>query len=113
MTASSVLPPAPASSGGARPPLLSPELPAVPNAFRRDLPKIYTRELAELIFVNPYCRISDVVDVGIAKRQSASVYLKALVDIGLLEDAKTGRENLYINSALLSLLRDRTPSRFK
>lgn len=81
--------------------------------IRRDLPKIYTRELAELIFVNPYCRISDVVDVGIAKRQSASVYLKALVDIGLLEDAKTGRENLYINSALLSLLRDRTPSRFK
>ncbi|MBD3828035.1 bifunctional proline dehydrogenase/L-glutamate gamma-semialdehyde dehydrogenase PutA [Stenotrophomonas sp.] len=34
MTAPSALPPAPASSG-ARPPLLSPELPAVPNPFRQ------------------------------------------------------------------------------
>ncbi|MER8464907.1 Fic family protein [Mesorhizobium sp. M1396] len=27
--------------------------------LRRDLPKIYSRELAEIIFVNPYCRIGD------------------------------------------------------
>lgn len=80
--------------------------------IRRDLPKIYTRELAEVIFVNPYCRISDLVDAGIAKRQAASVYLKALVDIGLLEETKAGRENLYINPALLSLLRDQAPARF-
>ncbi|MCF1469355.1 Fic family protein [Agrobacterium vitis] len=79
--------------------------------IRRDLPKIYTRELAEVIFVNPYCRISDVVDAGIAKRQAASVYLKALADNGLLEEVKAGRENLYINPALLALLRDRTSAR--
>jgi Fic family protein len=41
--------------------------------MRRDLPKIYSRELAEVIFVNPYCRISDVVSAGIAKRQAAAV----------------------------------------
>ena len=75
--------------------------------IRRDLPKLYTRELAEVIFVNPYCRISDLVQAGIAKRQAASVYLKALTDNGLLQEVKAGRENLYINPALLALLRDR------
>jgi Fic family protein len=80
--------------------------------IRRDLPTIYTRELAEVIFVNPYCRISDLVDAGVAKRQAASVYLKALVGIGLLEETKARRENLYIKPALLSLLRDQAPARF-
>lgn len=74
--------------------------------MRRDTPKIYSRELAEIIFVNPYCRISDLVAAGIAKRQSASVYLKALAERGLLEEIKAGRENLYINPALLGLLTD-------
>lgn len=72
--------------------------------IRRDLPKIYSRELAEVIFVNPYCRIGDLVSAGIAKRQAASVYLKALVDDGLLREVKAGRENLYINPALIDLL---------
>ena len=72
--------------------------------IRQRLPKIYSRELAEVIFVNPYCRISDLVEGGIAKRQSASVYLKALVEIGLLEEVRVGRENLYTNPALLDLL---------
>jgi len=79
--------------------------------IRRYLPKIYTRELAEVIFVNPYCRISDLVKAGIAKRQAASVYLKALVENGLLEEVKAGRENLYINPTVLALLRDRPPAR--
>jgi hypothetical protein len=32
------------------------------------------------------------------------VYLKALVDAGILEELRAGRENLYINPALLELL---------
>lgn len=79
--------------------------------MRRELPKIYSRELAEVIFVHPYCRIGDLVEAGIAKRQAASVYLKALVDSGLLQEMKSGRENLYINPALLALLSDRPAAR--
>ncbi|TCK19674.1 Fic family protein [Ancylobacter aquaticus] len=78
--------------------------------IRRDLPKIYSRELAEVIFVNPYCRIGDLVSAGIAKRQAASVYLKTLTERGLLQEMKAGRENLYINPTLLSLLSDRSPA---
>ena len=77
--------------------------------MRRDLPKIYSRELAEVIFVNPYCRIANVVSAGIAKRQAAAVYLKALVDAGILAEMKAGRENLYINPALLELLTGTRP----
>lgn len=72
--------------------------------IRRDAPRIYSRELAEIIFVQPYCRISNLVEAGIAQRQSASAYLKALVGIGVLEEVKAGRERLFINSALLRLL---------
>lgn len=75
--------------------------------MRQNLPKIYSRELVELIFVNPYCRISDLVDSGVAKRQTAATYLKAMVSEGLLEEVKVGRENLYINPALLALLSER------
>ena len=76
-------------------------------AIRQRMPKIYSRELAELIFVNPYCRISDVVKADIAKRQTAAVYLKALAAEGILEEIKAGRENLYVNPRLVTLLADR------
>lgn len=33
-------------------------------------------ELVSLIFELPYCRISNLTEAGIAKRQTASVYLK-------------------------------------
>ena len=76
-------------------------------ALRQRMPRIYSRELAELIFVYPYCRIGDVVRAGIARRQTAAVYLKALVAEGLLEEVRAGRENLYINLPLLELLAER------
>ncbi len=72
--------------------------------FRQQLPKIYSRELAELIFENPYCRIRDLVEANIAKRQAASTYLKAMVTADILEGVKAGRENLYINQSFLELL---------
>lgn len=75
--------------------------------MRQNLSKVYSRELAELIFVNPYCRISNLVDSGVAKRQTAAAYLKAMVSQGLLEEVRVGRENLYINPALLTLLSER------
>jgi Fic family protein len=71
---------------------------------RNKAPAIYNRELVELIFVQPYCRIGNVVEAGVAKRQTASVYLKALGDIGVLKEVKAGREKLFINPRLMTLL---------
>lgn len=65
---------------------------------------IYTRELVEQLFVQPYCRIANLVDSGIVKRQTASVYLKQLCDIGVLEEHKVGREKLFLHPKFLTLL---------
>ena len=71
---------------------------------RTGAPKIYSRELIELIFSQCYCRISNVVDRGIAKRQAASSYLQALVALGVLEEQKAGRDKVFVHRKYLDLL---------
>lgn len=71
---------------------------------RKELPKIYSRELIQILFIQPYCRIENVVGAGLARRQTASVYLKQLVSVGVLEEMVSGREKLYINTRLLNEL---------
>lgn len=73
---------------------------------REKLPKIYSWELVQVLFAQPYCRIENLVENGIAKRQTASTYLKQLVEIGVLEEMITGREKLYLNTRLLQELSD-------
>lgn len=69
--------------------------------MREKLPKIYSWELVQILFAQPYCRIENLVEAGIARRQTASIYLKQLVELGVLEDAVAGREKLFINTRLL------------
>jgi len=71
---------------------------------RSELPNIYSKELIELIFRQPYCKIGFLVDAGIAKRQTASVYLKELEKIGILTSEKLGREIIYKHPALVEVL---------
>ncbi|MDT0604921.1 protein adenylyltransferase Fic [Thalassotalea castellviae] len=72
--------------------------------IREQLPKIYTYELVKVIFEQPYCRISNLVDSDIAKRQTASVYLKQLCDIGVLTEIKEGKEKLFVHPKLVQLM---------
>jgi len=72
--------------------------------IQRRLPKIYTWELVEMLFKQPYCRIANVVDAGLAKRQTASVYLKSLAEIGVLREITTGRESLFVHPKYIELL---------
>ena len=71
----------------------------------RHAPALAIHELLDLIFQRPYCRISDVVDAGLAKRQTASTYLHGLLAAGVLEVVKIGRDLLFLHPALLRLLR--------
>ncbi len=68
------------------------------------LPKIYSWELVELLFRQPYCRISNLVENNIAKRQTASVYLKQLCEAGVLREIKSGRENIFVHPKYIELL---------
>lgn len=71
---------------------------------RRKLPKIYSQELVDVIFEQPYCRIGNLVDAKIAGRQAASRYLKALVGAGILEERMLGKEKLFVHPTLMTLL---------
>ena len=71
---------------------------------QKQLPKIYSWELVELLFKQPYCRIGNLVDNGIAKRQTASVYLKQLCELGVLREVKSGRENIFVHPKYIELL---------
>jgi Fic family protein len=57
-----------------------------------------------LIFEQPYCRISDLVERNIAKRQTASVYLKQLCETGVLTEITARKEKLFVHPKLVTLM---------
>ena len=67
-------------------------------------PALSSKELVDLLFEQPYCKISFLVDRKISKTQTASRYLKQLCDLGILELIKRGRENYYVNVPLWNIL---------
>jgi len=71
---------------------------------RSDAADIYNRELVDMLFVQPYCKIRFLVDGGIASRNTASKYLNRLVELDILELEKIGNESLYLNTKLYELL---------
>lgn len=60
------------------------------------------REVMDVIFRKVYVRIDDLVEMGV-HRQTASVYLKQLVDKGLLSEEKLHRDKVFKNTELLKL----------
>ena len=72
---------------------------------KRVLPKtVFSKELIELIFEQPYCKIRLVEEAGIAKRLTATKYLRALEKAGFVVPTKRGTELIFINHRLWRLL---------
>lgn len=68
-------------------------------------PKIYRKDLVELLFEQPYSKIEFLVNKLGVERKAASRYLRELEHIGVVESQKIGRETLYINKALIEILK--------
>ena len=66
--------------------------------------RVYSKDLIELLFHQPYTKAQFLVEAGIVKRQSAAEYLKKLSEIGVLSVHKVGKENLYLNTKLYEIL---------
>ena len=66
---------------------------------------LYSKDLIEILFEQPYCKIEYLVDKLNIERKAASRYLQKLEDIGILTLKKFGKENIYINSRLYDLLK--------
>ena len=76
------------------------------NIVKEKLSRIYSKELVELLFVNPYSKTEFLVDELKIERKAASRYLHQLSDIGILKLTKIGTENIFINIKLLEILKN-------
>ena len=81
------------------------EMESYKNEFIEKLPKIYSDELLNSLFFEVYTKINYIEDRCGVTRQTAATYLNQLVDAGLLEYEKIGRESIYKNIRLINLLR--------
>lgn len=68
-------------------------------------PKIYRKELVELLFEQPYSKIEFVVNKLGVERKAASRYLRELETVGIVESQKVGRETLFVNKELIEILK--------
>jgi len=76
------------------------------DLIKEQLPKIYSKDLVEVLFLHPYTKIEFLVNNNIVTtRQSASTYLKELEKIGILSSTKVGRSKFFINTQLYNLLK--------
>jgi Fic family protein len=66
--------------------------------------RVYSKELVELIFRQPYTKTQFLVSEGMAERKTATGYLRQLESIGILRGQRVGREVLYLNTRLYDLL---------
>jgi len=74
--------------------------------MRNELSGIYSQDLLNNLFRHPYTRIEYVQrDLNIT-RQTAAKYLEKLAKSGLVTKHQAGRNNYYINSALVKLFLD-------
>ncbi|MEP7257787.1 MAG: Fic family protein [Flavitalea sp.] len=75
------------------------------NTIKTKAANLYNKEILELLFEQPYCKIELLVDRFDISRVTAAKYLKGLEHIGLLQSKKVWKETLYINTALFELLK--------
>ncbi len=74
---------------------------------KEKLPKIYTKELVELLFNEPYCRIGNIVSSGLAARKAAGIYLRELEKLNILSSKKIGSDVIFINNKLYNLFKNK------
>lgn len=75
---------------------------------QKKLPRIYSKDLIEQLFVHPYCKIEFLVENLKLNRKTAGSYLKNLEEIGVLIAESKGKEVIYINNKLYELLKKGT-----
>ncbi len=69
------------------------------------LPRIYSKDLIEQLFIHPYSKIEFLVNNLGIERKAASRYLNGLEEIGILKSQQKGKEVIYINTKLYNLLK--------
>ena len=77
----------------------------IQDKISQELPKIYSKDLVEILFMHPYTKIDLLVDRLNITRKTASKYLNELENIGILENIQIKNSKFFINIELFNLLR--------
>lgn len=76
--------------------------------LKKQLPKIYSKDLVEVLFRLPYTKRQYLIDEHLGNAKTVGNYLISLEGKGFLESVKVGKEKLYLNRRLLNLLENKT-----
>ena len=74
------------------------------NEIKTKLPKVYSKDLVEILFRLPYTKRQHLIDENIGNPKTVGNYLIALEENGFLKSVKVGKEKLYLNERLLKIL---------
>jgi len=76
----------------------------VKHLVRKNHRKFYSQDLINSLFMHPYTKVQFMEEELGVSRVTAMKYLNQLADGGILEKARVGRTNLYMNIRLVSIL---------
>ncbi|WP_225444035.1 hypothetical protein [Echinicola arenosa] len=68
------------------------------------LPKVYSKDLVEVIFKLPYTKRQNLIDIDLGTPKTVGNYLSALEEEGFLKSVRVGKEKLYLNQKLMNIL---------
>jgi len=74
------------------------------NVIKSKKPKLFNKELLEIIFKLPYTKRKNLIDAKLGTPKTVGNYLIELEKLGILKSKKIGKEKLYINHRLMKIL---------
>lgn len=72
--------------------------------IKEKLPKVYSKDLVEVIFKLPYTKRQNLIDIGLGTPKTVGNYLIALEEKSFLRSVRVGKEKLYLNPSLMNIL---------
>ncbi|MFC3199496.1 Fic family protein [Parapedobacter deserti] len=76
--------------------------------IKQKLPKIYSKELMEVLFRLPYTKRQHLINENLGNAKTVGNYLMALEKYGFLKSTRVGKEKLYLNQRLLKILESKS-----
>ncbi|MCE7057050.1 Fic family protein [Algoriphagus sp. AGSA1] len=74
------------------------------DEIKKKLPRIYSKDLIEILFRLPYTKRQHLINGNIGNPKTVGNYLQTLEKNGFLKSVKVGKEKLYLNEQLLKIL---------
>lgn len=75
------------------------------NKIQKELPKVYSKDLMEVLFKLPYTKRIFLEQAGLGNLKTVGYYLNELEKVGFLRSEQVGKEKLYLNTELMKILK--------